>query len=133
MICRYALLADSANQTKEGKLNVFGVFDRIWAKKFPVQHRQMVLILGLEGVFNDVGEHSISINLVDSVGDDAVPALTGSFNMSPRGPNKPPRDRIVLPIVNMPFEGPDEYKFEVRIDDVLMAEVPLEVIQHADQ
>lgn len=40
-----ALLADYANVTREGKLNLLGLFDRIDARAVPWVHPQMQLVL----------------------------------------------------------------------------------------
>lgn len=43
-----ALVADYANISREGKLNILGIFDRIAAQSVPAVHSQMQLIMRLE-------------------------------------------------------------------------------------
>ncbi len=40
-----ALIADAANISEEGKLNVLGVFNRITARELPATHPQLTLVL----------------------------------------------------------------------------------------
>ena len=50
-----ALLADGANVSREGKLNILGIFDTIHAGKFPVVHAQMRLVVRLEASSAELG------------------------------------------------------------------------------
>src|SRR5919204_3250104 len=43
-----ALLADYANVSHDGKLNIMGIFGQIHAPQFPAVHAQMHLVLSLE-------------------------------------------------------------------------------------
>ena len=43
-----ALLADYANISREGKLNIMGIFEQIFALSFPAVHAQLQLVLRLE-------------------------------------------------------------------------------------
>ena len=40
-----AVLADYANVTTDGKLNIMGIFNRIFASALPVVHPQMRLVM----------------------------------------------------------------------------------------
>ncbi len=87
-----AMLADCANISREGKLNVMGIFDRIYAGQFPAKHLQMQLVLTfLAGPAERGSTKNIQIKLIDADGKEtmdikgelAVPpsaALTSSFN-----------------------------------------------------
>ena len=50
-----AVLADEANVSQEGKLNLMGIFDRIAAAEFPVVHPKMVFAFRVEADFADSG------------------------------------------------------------------------------
>ena len=50
-----AFLADEANISQEGKLNVLGIFDRIAAAEFPVVHPRMVFAFRVQADFGDGG------------------------------------------------------------------------------
>jgi hypothetical protein len=43
-----ALLADFANKTSDGKLNILGTFNRIYSAQYPAIHSEMKLVLRFE-------------------------------------------------------------------------------------
>jgi len=43
-----AVLADYANVSQEGKLNIMGIFDIISSEKFPTFHPEMKLVVQFE-------------------------------------------------------------------------------------
>src|SRR6185436_5289009 len=45
---KLALLADGANATAEGKLNILGIFNALHAASFPCAHPHMCLVLRFE-------------------------------------------------------------------------------------
>ena len=57
-----ALLADGANLSREGKLNLFGIFDTIFARTFPTTHPQMQLVLRFEARAEEAGQtHTVEV------------------------------------------------------------------------
>lgn len=48
MRLRYAILCDSSNETNDGKLNLFGITEAIYAYQFPAVHREIHLICAFE-------------------------------------------------------------------------------------
>ena len=49
MHVKVALLADYSNVSREGKLNILGIFDTIYAPTFPTTHPHMQLVIRFEG------------------------------------------------------------------------------------
>ena len=46
MEVKVALLADGANVSREGKLNLLGIFDTLFARSFPTTHpRELVAVV----------------------------------------------------------------------------------------
>lgn len=45
---RFAVLADYANVTGDGKINILGVLDQIYAYAFPATHRELVVVNSFE-------------------------------------------------------------------------------------
>ena len=43
-----ALLADYSNVSREGKLNILGIFDTIYAPRFPTTHAHLQLVVRFE-------------------------------------------------------------------------------------
>jgi hypothetical protein len=76
-----AVLADYANITREGKLNILGIFDAINTQDFPVTHPQMQLVMRFEADVSEAGKaKKLEIKLMDDDGR-TVCVLNGSFTL----------------------------------------------------
>ncbi len=63
----FALLADAANVSREGKLNILGAFDRIYGSKFPLTWPRMMLVMRFVVSAAEYGtEKSIEIVTLDA-------------------------------------------------------------------
>ncbi len=52
----FSVLADSANITREGKLNILGIFDSIQVQQFPVTCPQMQFVMRFEADRAEAGK-----------------------------------------------------------------------------
>ncbi|MBI4545572.1 MAG: hypothetical protein HY703_10275 [Gemmatimonadetes bacterium] len=129
MQVKLALLADYANITAEGKLNILGVFDRIAVSELPAVHPQMQFILRLEAHPAERDRsHSVELRLHDPDGE-TVFHLNGEI--VPRGgkPGQALASNQIISINNLQLAKTGEYTFVVFVDNDLKAEVPLAVEQ----
>ena len=122
-----ALLADYANVTKEGKLNLLGLFDRINAPNLPWTHPQMQLVLSLEATPAEWdSSKNVEIKLLDA---DGKPKLTiGSDLKVPRGQSG--RNVIVNSIIainNLRFDTEGDYAFHILVGGDDKKTIPLRV------
>lgn len=79
-----AVLADYANITREGKLNILGMFDVIHAQNFPMTHPQMQLVMRFEADIAEAGKtKKLEIKLMDADGKTLF-VLNGSFTLGSR-------------------------------------------------
>lgn len=125
MELRYALLADFANATQEGKLNVIGIFDRLYAMQFPAVHRQLSLITSIETEAEDEGnQRELHIQLINA---DAVvlTELRGDINF---GIGKHVFNQIHV-FQDLQFNNPGSYQFNIFFDGRLVKTLDLE-LQH---
>ena len=127
MEVKLALLADSANVSQEGKLNVLGSFDNINASAFPCVHPQMVLVMRFEASRAEIGQtKQMEIRLLDPDGRP-LGALNGTFEV----PDAPSGQRVsmgnILPLVNTGFERAGDHVFVILIGGETKAEVPLRI------
>ena len=125
----FAVVADYAIIDQNGKLSVLGIFSHIWVGKFPALHPRAHLVLHLKGRRTEIGQHPIGIRLLD---EDGTEVLTGqgtvNFNEPPAGVLEISAGSIL--IFDLPFKQPGRYHFEIRLDDEVLAEIPLTVAQH---
>ena len=126
MQVKLALLADYANVTAEGKLNILGIFDRIRVQDVPVVHPQMHLILRLEAHAAERGRsHPVEIRLHDPDGQ-TVFEVRGE--VVPHGAvGHAIATNQILTLNNLQLTKTGGYTFVVLVNNDLKYELPLEV------
>lgn len=120
----FALLADAATVDGAGKLNVLGVFDRIRAREFPARHGRIALVLRLSAGETDAGQHRAEIRLRDPEDQDLV-RLDGNLQVGAGPPGQDTHIPHVLNLDGLTFPQPGSYRFEIRVDDAIVATLPL--------
>ena len=111
-----ALLADYANVSREGKLNVMGVFNRIWAKEFPTVHPEMQLVFRLEAGPAERGqEKTIEIKLLDADGN-VVQDLTGHLSVPSESADLTTQIDQILKLTNVTFQKSGDYRFDILVN-----------------
>ncbi len=124
-----ALVADEANISQEGKLNVLGAFDRIAAPKFPTIHPKMVFVFRVEAGYGDGGVSvPVRVRLID---DDGGVLFDAGGEM--RAPKVAPGDFAtsyqLFVLAGVQFQAPGMYKFVVTMGDLPPHETPLALVQ----
>jgi len=66
----FALFADAANLSQEGKLNILGVFDALQVGTLPALHPRATLVVHLKGTPADVGTHRVSLEWLSPGGNE---------------------------------------------------------------
>jgi hypothetical protein len=124
-----ALIADEANISQEGKLNVLGVFDRIAAAGFPTVHPRMVFAFRLEAEYGDGGSSvPVRVRLVDE--DGQVLFEAGGDIVAPAvAPGEFASAHQLFTLVGVRFEKPGTYKFVVNLGNLPPHETPIAVVQ----
>ena len=125
-----ALLADGANISREGKLNVFGIFDTIFARSFPSTHPQMQLVLRFELDADEAGRRDVEVQFVAADGR-VLFRLPGAVSVQQRVAGDRTRMDHILTLNNVQLEHAGRYRFNVVVDGELAAVVPLQVEQVA--
>ncbi len=122
-----ALLADYANISREGKLNIMGIFEQIHAFNFPAVHAQMQLVIRLEATPFEAGAHEVRVAFID---DDAreLFAIPGLIHIpeSRAGENISANQIFVLNGIVLPHAG--VYEFVISVKDEELGRVPLRVL-----
>jgi hypothetical protein len=127
MQVKLALLADYANITAEGKLNILGIFDRISVPAVPAGHPQMHLILRLDAHAAEKGRpHALEIRLHDPDGQTLI-EFSGEVVPQGGGPGEAVSTNQIVTINNLGLPVAGEYMFVVFVDRDLKAEIPLVV------
>lgn len=125
-----AVLADYANITREGKVNILGIFDVMHVKTFPVTHPQMQLVMKFEADIAEAGKNKkLEIQLMGEDGKRLF-VLAGEFSLGQAQPGELMSSNHILTINMMKFDNPGNYEFKILINDELKAEVPLKVVEY---
>ncbi len=122
------LIADSANISLEGKLNILGIFDTIHAMKFPCRNPQMTLITKIETELTDSHDISRDIKIILEDEDaNELFSISGNFNFK----NSPPGERgttsSIITLTDLVFEKPGNFSFKISIGAEVMADIPLKL------
>ncbi|MDE3088536.1 MAG: hypothetical protein KGJ80_04020 [Chloroflexota bacterium] len=130
MKARVAVLADCANVTADGKLNIMGVFNVINAHQVPVTHSQMQLVLSLVPDPWEVNTTvPLEIQLVDSDGR-VIFGLKGQVSIGGATAGEQSTANYLLALNNTAFERFGFFEFKVLANDEPFVTIPL-IVQRA--
>jgi len=122
------LLCDCATD-QQGKLNMLGAFDRLYARKMPAIHPACAVAVRLRFSKHEEGEHTMKINFIDADGNPAGPVLERDFSVKVPGNDDSCIRNIILNIQGLRLNTPGEYRFDFAIDGQQQACLPLKVIE----
>jgi hypothetical protein len=123
------LTADYANVTADGKLNVVGIFNEIYAESFPARHSTMHLVLRLQAELGEYGQtRDLTVKLLDPDGA-AIMTLVGQISIPMSKGGVKPQVNVILELKDLVFPRPDIYQFVAQIDKDYKGEVSLYVNQ----
>lgn len=110
-----ALVCDDAATNEQGKLDVHGVFNDLYAPGFPAKQDRMVLVVVVEWDRDDQGRYRFRVDLEDEAGKPTL-SVEGYSDVDQREPNRPPpRTRLVMPLEDVVFPTPGAYTFKLRM------------------
>ena len=125
MHLRYALMADHANVTQDGKLNAVGVLDRLFAPRFPAVHRQLFLVTCIETQPQDDNMlREIRVELIDPDAK-SIARVQGSIQL---GAGKQIINQMHV-FADLKFDVPGSYEFHVFCDGDEMSTLSLDLVE----
>lgn len=122
----FALFADAANLSQEGKLNILGVFDAVQVGTLPGMHPRAHLVLRFKGSRDDFGAHALTLQWLNPKGTELW-NTTGTIDVGapPTGVNE--MDMPLVAPMDLPFDLSGTYLMRISLDDRVAAEIPLQV------
>ncbi len=122
-----AVLADAANVSQEGKLNITGIFTQLRLRKFPARSPTFSMVLGLLAHTSEAGDHKLLVRLADEDGQE-IANIQGDFKVpKSKSGGKPIGVNIILG-TQVNFPKPGDYSFDVLIDKRFEKAIHLEVL-----
>ena len=122
----FALFADAANLSQEGKLNILGVFDALQVGTLPALHPRATLVVHLKGSPTDVGSHRVSLQWL-SPGGNELWSSEGELGIAAPPPGVVEMDFPVIAQLDLPLDLAGSYLMRVGLDGQTHAEVPIQV------
>ena len=122
----FALFADAANLSQEGKLNIMGVFDALQVGSLPAVHPRAHLVVRLKGDVSDVGRHTVTLRWVSPQGNELWTS-TGDLNVGQPPTGVVEMDLPLIAQIDLPIDSAGVYRMTVSLDDRQNAEVLVQV------
>ena len=122
----FALFADAANLSMEGKLNILGVFDALQVAGLPTLHPRAHLVVRLKGSSADVGTHVVGLQWTNPAGAELW-SSSGELNVSVPPSGVTEIDFPLIAAVDLPLDSTGTYAMHVAIDGAHHGEVKLHV------
>jgi len=124
MNIQVAVLCDAATEDN-GKLNLLGSFDTIYAPQLPAVHPQCAVALRVTFTAGDEGSRQLKLNFVNADGHAIMPSIEIPVAVTlPDDVHFATRNFIVN-IQQLKFAEDGLYSVDVRLDDKSQASIPL--------
>lgn len=123
------LVADYANITREGKLNVMGIFNDIYSFNFPARHSSMHLVCKLGAELGEYGQsRDFTVKLLDEDANQIMD-VSGQFQVPKGERGRKPEVNIILELKDIVFPKPGIYQFVIFVEKDHKGELSLYVNQ----
>jgi hypothetical protein len=122
----FAMFADSANLSQEGKLNVLGVFDALQVASLPAVHPRAHLVVHLKGTATDVGRHTVTLRWINPKGSELWTS-TGELNVGQPPVGVVEMDLPLIAQIDLPIDAAGAYYMTVFLDEQQSAKVAVQV------
>lgn len=124
----FAVLADAANVSQEGKLNILGNFANITANTFPARHPAMQLVIRMEASPAEVGQDKKMEVVIMDEDANKIGGFGADFKVPPpKRSGERVQMLIVMGLLDTVFPKKGKYAIVVLVNGNEEATVPLSV------
>lgn len=110
----FALFADAANISQEGKLNILGVFDAVHVAQFPALHPRATFVLRLKALPQDVGTHPLTLRWINPRGAELWTS-DAELDIGAAPPGTRELDMPVIIQLDLPLDMLGDYRMAISI------------------
>jgi hypothetical protein len=111
----FAVFADAANLSQEGKLNILGVFDAVQVAGLPTIHPRTHFVVRLKADGDDIGAHKLSFRWLSPF-DEALWSSSGEMSVAPAPNPVFELDLPIIAVVDLPLNVVGQYTMQVTLD-----------------
>ena len=122
----FALFADGANLSQEGKLNILGVFDALQVATLPAMHPRATLVVHMKGTPSDAGTHRVSMQWMSPSGSELW-SSDGELGVATPPTGVQEMDFPLVAQLDLPLDISGRYVMRIGLDGETHAEVPVQV------
>lgn len=122
----FALFADAANLSQEGKLNILGVFDAVQVMDTPAMHPRAHLVVRVKASAADVGRHRVTLRWIGPDHQELW-GSDGDLDVGPLPPGAPEIDMPMIASLDLPLPVAGSYTMQIAVDGTPATEVTLDV------
>lgn len=122
----FALFADGANLSQEGKLNILGVFDAVQVSQFPSVHPRAHLVVRLKGTRADAGSHAVTLSWKNPQGNELW-SSNGQLDIGAPPPAVSEIDMPLIAPIDLPLDMAGTYTMSIGLDGERQGELRLHV------
>lgn len=124
----FAHLCDMAFLSKEGKVNIIGIFKTIFSQNFPAIHPKFSVVISFLISKGSQGNHGIKIRMVKKDENKSnMPDLNFNFEVSESAINQDGEMNFIFDAAGINFESPGEYEIIIILDDKEIKKIPFAV------
>ena len=111
----FAVFADAANHSQEGKLNLLGVVDAVQVAGLPTIHPRTHFVVRLKADGDDIGAHRLSFRWLSPF-DEELWSSSGEMSVAPAPNPVFELDLPIIAVVDLPLNVVGQYTMQVTLD-----------------
>jgi hypothetical protein len=110
----FSLFADAANISREGKLNILGVFDAVQVAQLPALHPRTTFVLRLKATAQDAGVHPLILRWMNPKGNELWNSQA-ELEIAGAPPGTSELDMPVIIQLDLPLDTAGEYRMIINV------------------
>jgi hypothetical protein len=118
-------LCDFAQADATGKLNILGVFDRIFGRQAPITHPLCALAIKMRFDKIEEGQKRARLSFIDTDGNSVMPTMEPHIQVVVPPHETTATGQIVVIIQQLKLPNFGEYSIDLAIDGRQEASIPL--------
>jgi len=113
----FMVFCENAATSPDGKLNIEGIYNELYAPGFPAKQDRLVLAGVLEWQRDTSGVQPFTVHLIDPI-EKPIFTVKGQTDVDARVDDRAPaKTHLILPLDNLVFMNPGQYGIVLELGD----------------